>query len=37
MAGGPCPYRNCCPIPGAPGGYIGIREGTEGAMVTGLI
>lgn len=37
IAGGPCPYRNCCPRPGAPGGYTCIRGATEGAMATGLI
>lgn len=37
MAGGPWPYKNCCPKPGAPGGYIGIRGPTDGAIATGLI
>lgn len=37
MAGGPCPYKNCCPRPGAPGGQRGIRGATEGVIATGLI
>lgn len=37
MAGGACPYKNCCPRPGVPGGYIGMRGPTEGTRGTGLI
>lgn len=36
IGGGPCPYKNCWPRPGAPEGYIGIRGETE-EIASGLI